>query len=232
MSEAGEPFGTGPTPRPLHYRFLGRRPYRPTWDLQREVADALRAGTGPETLLALEHDPVITIGRRGDSTDILAGAELLASQGVDVVEVDRGGEVTYHGPGQLVVYPIVALRGSRFGVGDLVRGLAAAIGDWLGESGIDARYDPEHPGLWVGDEKICAVGMRIRGGVSTHGAAVNLSTDLDAFKLIVPCGLPAARATSVAQLTGRAPGLAQAARHVAEGFAERLGFDLRVTSNE
>lgn len=217
---------------PLHCLELGRRAYRPTWRLQNELADRLRQEQAGaiETLVLVEHDPVITIGRRGRQGDVLVSSATLASRGIELVEVDRGGEVTYHGPGQLVVYPIVRVDPRRFGVGDLVRGLAAAIARVLAEMGIDATYDTESPGLWVKGAKICAVGMRVSRGVSTHGAAVNVTTDLTAFELIVPCGQPRARATSVAQLTdGPVPTLRAVGRRVAEHFAER--FDYRLESS-
>lgn len=217
---------------PLHCLELGRRAYRPTWELQNELADGLRRERpgAAETLVLVEHDPVITIGRRGRRADVLASAEALATRGVELVEVDRGGEVTYHGPGQLVAYPIVRVDPRRFGVGDLVRGLAAAIARTLAELGIEATYDKENPGLWVEGAKICAVGMRVSRGVSTHGAALNVTTDLSAFDLIVPCGQPRAKATSVARLIdGPIPTLRALGRRVAEHFAGRFDYRLEPT---
>jgi len=215
----------------LSYRYLGRAAYEPTWALQRDLAAALSARTpeARETLLAVEHDPVITIGRRGSRDDVLASAARLQALGVDLHEVDRGGEVTYHGPGQLVLYPVVRVTPSRFGVGDLVRGLAAVVADAIEALGIASTYDAENPGLWVGDAKICAVGMRVSRGVSTHGAALNVTSDLDAFRLIVPCGMPESGVTSVARELGdgaRVPSLDKLAEGVARRFADRFGFAL------
>jgi lipoate-protein ligase B len=216
----------------LFHQFLGRRSYRPTWDLQNQLADKLRAG-GPEaqeTLLSVEHDPVITIGRRGKRSDILMNEAALAARDVEVAQVDRGGEVTYHGPGQLVLYPIVRVDPRRFGVGDLVRGLAGSIAGALDALGIDSRYDPESPGLWVSQAKICAVGMRVSGGVSTHGAAVNVTTDTDAFGMIVPCGHPGALVTNIAREIAEftpPPTLEELAREVADRFADHFNFRLK-----
>ncbi|MCA9565502.1 MAG: lipoyl(octanoyl) transferase LipB [Myxococcales bacterium] len=213
---------------PLHFRYLGRAAYRPTLDLQHQLAEALAAdGDAAETFLAVEHDPVFTIGRRGTGDEILVSRERLDALGIDVVDVDRGGQVTYHGPGQLVIYPIVRIRPGHFGVSDLVRGLADSIRQVLAEEGVESRYDDENPGLWVDDRKICSVGMRIRKGVSTHGAAVNLTTDLNAFGLIVPCGLPQSRATSLLLERGSSPPLEQMAARVAGRFANRFDYQLR-----
>ena len=216
----------------LFYRYLGRVPYGPTWDLQRKLVQALVEDHphSQETLLALEHEPVITIGRRGKREDLLLSAEHLKARGIEVHEVDRGGEVTYHGPGQLVLYPIVRVRPSRFGVGDLVRGLAGSISGTLQALAITTRYDPDNPGLWIDNAKICAVGMRVARGISSHGAAVNVTTDLDAFRLIVPCGMPGAKVTSVARQLNdpsSAPGLDDLAQEIARRFAATFGFSLR-----
>ncbi len=210
----------------LSFRWLGKRPYEPVLAEQNRIADALRgAEDQQEILLGVEHTPVITVGRRGSWADIHLTKEDLSARGVDVFEVDRGGEVTYHGPGQLVLYPIVRVRPSRFGVGDLVRALAGAIGDELAEMGIATVYDPANPGLWISDRKICAVGMRVAGGVSTHGAAVNVTTDLDAFSFIVPCGKRDGKTTSIEQhLSVAPPPLETLARSIAGRFANRLGF--------
>jgi lipoyl(octanoyl) transferase len=216
---------------PLSYRFLGRVRYAEAWELQRELVAELREGLAGarETLLAVEHEPVITLGRRGRREDVLLGEDALRALGVDLHVVERGGEVTYHGPGQLVLYPIVRVGPGRFGVGDLVRQLAAAIAERLAEEGIAAVYEPERPGLWVDGAKIAAVGMRVARGVSMHGAALNVDVDLRGFSWIVPCGLPEAPVTSMRALLGESHRLAPLealARDIAVGFAGRLGFEL------
>lgn len=206
----------------LHWEHLGRIGYGDALALQLGRRDAVIAGTAPETLFTLEHDPVITLGRRAQPGDLLVDRDALAARGIEVVEVDRGGEVTYHGPGQLVLYAVVHCQRRGMGPSDLVRRLAAAITDELAQHGISASYDTEHPGLWVEGAKIAAVGMRISRGVSTHGAALNLTTDLDAFSLIVPCGMPGARATSMLAQTGCAPQTDVIAASIARRFADSL----------
>ena len=213
--------------RRLRYRFLGRCPYRPILALQNRLADQLKASPeADEWILAVEHEPVITIGRRGSKEHVLASQLQLDRLGVEVVDVERGGEVTYHGPGQLVLYPIVRVSPRRFGVRELVQSLAGAITDELHQLGINARYDSVSPGLWVEKAKIGAVGMRVARGVSTHGAAINVTVDLDAFQMIVPCGVAGAAVTSVAELVGTEPELSGLAERICQRFCERVAFVL------
>lgn len=185
--------------------------------------------SGEQWLLALEHEPVITIGRRGKISDILVPNGWLQERGVSIQRADRGGEVTYHGPGQLVLYPIVRVDPRRFGVSALISGLISSIAGFLAELGIIADTNDRNPGLWVKNAKICAVGMRVRSGISSHGAAVNLTTSLDAFDWIVSCGMKNARATSVAvELNdpSQCPSLEAAGRNIAERFARHFGFEI------
>lgn len=216
---------------------LGREPYEVTLERQHEAAEALiaRQPGACDTLFAVEHDPVITLGRRARPADVLASRERLAGLGISVHHVQRGGEVTYHGPGQLVLYPVVRVDPRRIGVVDLVRGLARSVADILIEWGLESRYDSENPGLWVGDAKICAVGMRIARGVSTHGCALNVGDEpLQAFPLIVPCGMPNAPVTSMASERPAIPipRLSVLARRIASRLAERLGFDAVVEDED
>lgn len=190
-----------------------------TWEQRRD-------GAIPDTIFTLEHDPVITLGKRAKETDVLVSDASLAQRGIDLVRVDRGGEATWHGPGQLVLYPIVHVAVHEIGVSDLVRGLAGAISSYLDGFDIDARWSNEHPGVWVGDRKIAAVGMRVQSGVSRHGAALNLHTATDAYSVIVPCGMPQAGVTSVFAETGAAPSLEEAAAAVVERLAAKFGFEV------
>ncbi|MCB9507590.1 MAG: lipoyl(octanoyl) transferase LipB [Myxococcales bacterium] len=206
----------------VRWEHLGRVGYSAALDRQRATwAEVVDSGAG-ERVFTLEHDPVITVGRRGSLDDLRVTAEQLEAAGVELVETDRGGELTYHGPGQLVIYPILAVQRRAVGASDLVRGLARAIADVLSARGVEAVYDPARPGLWVGGAKICAVGMRISKGVSLHGAAVNVSTSLDAYRLFVPCGLPEAGATSMQELGARVPPLEVLAAEVVERFSDVL----------
>ncbi len=177
-------------PSLLRASWLGRLPYLEGWRLQEAVAARLRAG-GPERLLLLEHDPVYTIGKRGTTSNLLVGPDVLRETGASVYRVDRGGDITYHGPGQLVGYPIVALPAAADLVA-YVRAIEAALCDALASYGVAARTEPGKTGVWVELEgapaKIAAIGVRVSRGVTTHGFALNVSTELAAFGRIVPCG--------------------------------------------
>jgi lipoate-protein ligase B len=190
-------------------------PYRDAWREQERVHEEVVAG-GPERLLLVEHPPVITFGRRaGVERNLLASDEQLAKLGVEVVQSDRGGDITFHGPGQVVAYPIVRLNDHGLSVGGYVRTLERAVIEALGDLGISARKDDCAVGVWVDDgsgtntlAKVCAIGVRIRRGVSLHGLALNVTTDLNYFNLIVPCGLHCRPVTSVQRILGsKAPDL-------------------------
>ncbi|MBW3574891.1 MAG: lipoyl synthase [Actinobacteria bacterium] len=204
----------------LRVRWLGRVAYADALALQR----GLVATSTDDHLLLLEHPPVFTLGVRGDLGDVLgAPAEI----GADVVRTDRGGQVTYHGPGQLVGYPVLHLPGKGGGgmtdTVAYVRSLEHLIVDVLSELGVaDAERHPRHPGVWVGDAKICAVGVRLTRGRSMHGFAVNVDPDLAMFDHIVPCGIPGGRATSLAAL-GLPTTMADVVDAVARHAAERWG---------
>ena len=183
---------------------LGTMPYRQAWAAQ-EAAHAQVLAGGEERLFLVEHPPVITFGRRpGVARNLIATDEELARLGVEVVQSDRGGDITFHGPGQLVVYPIVRLNDHRLSVGAYVHGLERAVIGALRELGVEAHTDPAAVGIWTRDgghdAKLCAIGVRIKRGVSLHGLAVNLATDLRYFDLIVPCGLTGRAVTSLQKL--------------------------------
>jgi lipoate-protein ligase B len=202
------------------WRWLGRAGFAETAALQEELRRDVIAG-GPEALLLLEHDAVITMGRSALAGNVLVDELELAQRGVALHRASRGGDVTYHGPGQLVGYPIVRLRG---GVRAHVEAMALAIGDVLRGLGIDAAYRSAAPGLWVGEAKICAFGINIHRRVTVHGFALNLATDLDAFRLIVPCGISGCAVTSVRALTGDAPTPQALAPAIAAALGARFGI--------
>jgi lipoyl(octanoyl) transferase len=192
---------------------LGLMPYRDAWAHQERVHADVLAG-GEERILLVEHPPVITCGRRPNtSKNLLASPEQLAKAGVEFVESDRGGDITFHGPGQLVAYPILRLIDHQLSVGGYVRRLEQAVIGALGDLGIPAQKDECAVGVWVDDgtgtlAKICALGVRVRRGVTMHGIALNVTTDLNYFNLIVPCGLSCRPVTSVRKLLGdRAPSM-------------------------
>ena len=194
-------------PKPeCHVHHLGTVDYLHAWELQRALADEVRAGTRPNTLLLLEHPPVYTIGRRGSREDILLDAVSLGRLGVPVHEVDRGGQVTYHGPGQLVAYPILDLR-EWGGPLKYVRALERVIVATLADFGIEAELVEGLTGVFAGGDvtgqetsrKIAAIGVKISRGVCYHGLALNVNTDLAPFDHIIPCGIRDRRVTSMAK---------------------------------
>ncbi len=214
--------------RPLVATWLGRVAYVDGWRLQEAVATRVRAG-GPDRSLLLEHDPVYTIGRRGSVTHLTASPSELRAHGVSAYRVDRGGDITYHGPGQLVAYPVVALGDAPDLVG-YVRAIEAALIDALEGYGIAARRIERKTGVWVdlpgggAPAKIAAIGVRVSRGVSTHGLALNVSTDLSAFDRMIPCGF-AHEVASLQRLGIRAT-VREAGERVAQALARRLGRDL------
>ena len=196
----------------MRVRDLGSMRYRDAWAIQERVHADVVAGA-PEQLLLVEHPPVITLGRRpGLAKNILAAADELEKAGVEVVESDRGGDVTFHGPGQLVAYPIVRLNDHKLSVGGYVRTLQEVVIATLNDLGVPSQTDPDAIGVWAcGSDaaacelaKICAIGVRIRRGVSMHGIALNVTTDLNYFNLIVPCGLSGRAVTSLRRVMGDA----------------------------
>ncbi|MFN0152034.1 MAG: lipoyl(octanoyl) transferase LipB [bacterium] len=208
--------------------WLGRVAYGEALELQREAARARAAGTSPDRLLLLEHDDVITIGRASRDGHVLIAPEAAQRAGVAIVESDRGGDVTYHGPGQLVGYPIIQLALERRDLHRYVRDVEAALIAALAEFGIAARARAGLTGVWVGNEKIASIGVRVSRWVTSHGFALNVATDLDRFRWIVPCGIDGCRMTSVARAAaGSGAGAltaAEVAPVIARAFAER--FDL------
>lgn len=182
------------------WSWLGRIAFAPAVRLQEDLREGICAGSVPETLLLCEHEPVITLGRSADARHVLATPALLTARGVVLEQASRGGDVTYHGPGQLVGYPIFRLRR---GVVAHVESMAEAIITVLRAFGITGVFRREQPGVWVGDAKICAFGVHVRRRVAIHGFALNIAPNLADFGLIVPCGLRGQPVTSVAELLGR-----------------------------
>jgi lipoyl(octanoyl) transferase len=221
----------------LHVRWLGRIAYREAWELQRRLAAERAGGLIVDQLLLLEHDPVLTLGRHADDAHVLAGPVELARRGIEVLRVERGGEVTYHGPGQLVAYPIVALERLGLLLRPFVRALEGAMIDTCLAFGVAAGRRDGHPGCWCDPDgpeprKIGALGIRVERGVSYHGIALNVSVDLADFGLIDPCGMPGLRSTSIASETGEPTArpsttdVARAGRAFALALAARLDAEL------
>jgi lipoyl(octanoyl) transferase len=185
--------------RKCGWRQLGRIGYGEAVELQQALVERRKEGAITDQLLLLEHPHVITLGRNGHMENLLASSEVLERAGVSFYPTDRGGDVTYHGPGQLVGYPIMDLREWRRDVGAYVRGVEQVLIDTLAEYGIEAGRIPKLTGVWVGERKVAAIGVHISRWVTSHGFALNVSTDLSYFQYIVPCGL-SKPVTSMAQL--------------------------------
>ncbi len=191
----------------LEIRWLGRVPYREAWAEQHALVAARAAGRIPDQLLLLEHAPVLTLGRQAELAFVRATPEELTRRGLEVIRTERGGEVTYHGPGQLVAYPILRLADRHLMVRPFVRLLEAAMRDTCAAFGVDADRRDGFPGCWVDPmsaepRKIGALGVRVERGVTYHGAALNVTVDLAAFELIEACGLPGITVTSIAREVG------------------------------
>src|ERR1051325_2914405 len=197
-------------------RQLGRVDYGRALELQQQAAADRKLGRIPDQLLLLEHPHVITLGRNGRMENLLASGEILERSGIGFYPTDRGGDVTYHGPGQLVGYPIVDLREWKRDVGAYVRAIEQCIIDTLADFGIEAGRIPKLTGVWVGERKIAAIGVHISRWVTSHGFALNVDTDLSYFQYIVPCGLTKP-VTSMRQL-GAGASLGQVAEVLAGHF--------------
>jgi lipoyl(octanoyl) transferase len=205
---------------------LGTVAYRPTWELQDELAEQRRSRRIGDRLLLLEHFPVYTIGRGGDEANMLATPERLRDLGAELVRIDRGGDVTFHGPGQIVAYPIVELR-DPLDLRRYVRTLEAAVIATAAAFGVSGAHLQGHPGIWVdGARKLAAIGVRVRRGVTTHGLALNVNNDLRWFDEMIPCGLPDKGVTSLARELGVPVPMDAVEDELARQLARHLGLRL------
>src|SRR3954452_23593702 len=219
--------------RELWVANLGVVEYRAAYALQERLRERRQARAIPDTLLLLEHPPVYTRGRRTGRGDLPMGEEWYRAQGIDVVDVDRGGRVTYHGPGQLVGYPIMHTDD----VVDFVRTMERAIVTALADEGVEARVRTDEgadfTGVWAAERKIASIGVHVSKGVTTHGFAVNVQNDLQPFEWVVPCGLEGVRMTSLLRETERTPDLMPCFRkRMAFQFAPAHGLRQRLVSPE
>jgi lipoyl(octanoyl) transferase len=240
---------TEPAPEPLDVRHLGRLAYADAFTVQRQVHARVVEGHAADTLLLVEHDAVITVSRRkGAEGHLLASRQQLAGLGIEVQPTDRGGDVTYHGPGQLVAYPILRLAPLQLNVGRYMRLLEQIVIDTVAAYGLEARRDPPRTGVWIdppsagpgaeprgaggrqdgsaasaGPAKLCAMGVRVKRNVTMHGLALNVDPDLSHFATIVPCGLPDRKVTSLRALLGeRAPAMPQLERDLVAQFQRHV----------
>jgi lipoate-protein ligase B len=207
---------------------LGRVPYAEGVAIQDRIRRARQEGSVPDSLLLLEHDPVYTKGRRSERADLPMGEDWYRSQGIEVAETSRGGRVTYHGPGQLVGYPIVAIGD----VIEYVRTLERAVIVALADEGVEAGVREGLTGIWVGERKIGSIGVHVSRGITMHGFAVNVDCDLQPFEWIVPCGIDGVRMTSLLAETGRTGAMHCFRKRMAWRFAEELGLRQRIVTAE
>ena len=206
---------------------LGRVEYREAAALQERLRGRVIAGELPDLMLLLEHPPVYTLGRRSEAGDLPFGEAFYRDRGIDVVRTPRGGQLTYHGPGQLVGYPIMHVAS----VPEYILTMERAIVTALADAGVEAgtKLGHKHVGVWVGDRKIASVGVHLSHGVSAHGFAVNVDNDLDPFSWVVACGLPEVQMTSMA-VEGSAEGVACFRRRIGHRFSEAFGLRQRLVS--
>src|SRR5581483_7214149 len=215
--------GSRSTSSMIHAVQLGTVDYGTALRLQQSLVELHKHGRTEDVLLLLEHPPVITLGRNAQQVNILHPEDELARRGIEVFECDRGGDVTFHGPGQLVAYPVFDLRGftPRLGAVEFVRRLEEVLIRTCSEFGVEAMRVAGRTGVWTrAEKKIAAIGVHISRGVTSHGLALNVSTDLNYFKLIVPCGIADKAVTSMAVELGRDIGIADVIPIVMRGFAE------------
>lgn len=211
----------------LEVRDLGRRPFQETWEIQKTFHRRRRKEEIPDTLLFVEHDPVYTLGKNANEQHVIASDQFLDQKNIEVVQIDRGGDVTYHGPGQIVGYPIFHLKDHRKSISWYMRTLEQVFIDYLKNLGHTAGRKEGKPGVWIEDEKILAVGVRIARWVTMHGFALNVGPDLEHFQGIIPCGISEFGVTSLEQLRDQSISPDQFDRirsDIVEFFVEHFGF--------
>ena len=207
--------------------WFGRVDYTVAWSWQKELFASRLEGRRADSVMLLEHPPTYTLGRRAIEQDLVYGPVEREARGIQTFNVDRGGRATYHGPGQLVGYPIIGL-GERYDVLSYLRKIESALIGLIAGHGVEGRRDDRHTGVWVGSNKIAAIGVKITRGVTMHGFALNVSTDLEMFEGIVPCGIADRGVTSLEAETGVSPSLeevaVQAASHLARALERELAW--------
>ena len=217
--------GTSWSDRTLAVRRHGTIDYGPALEIQARLVERRRAGRVPDTLLLLEHPHVITLGSSGSAADVLLPDDQLARRGVELHRTGRGGEVTYHGPGQLVGYPVLDLKPDRRDLHRYLRSLETVLIRALGQLGLRGERDEGATGVWVGGAKVAAIGIRVSTGwITSHGFALNVNTDLSYFDAIVPCGQPGRPVTSISRVLGRPVAPGAVAPVVVAAMADEFGY--------
>jgi lipoate-protein ligase B len=202
---------------------LGLSDYNDAWKLQQKVLEMRAAGEIPDLLLLTEHDHVFTVGKSGTEEHLFASKNALKQEGVEFYHVDRGGDITYHGPGQLVAYPILDLQEYYLDVHRYLRDLEEAIIMTLGEYGIVGERDPRYTGVWVGGKKLAAIGVKVSRWITMHGVAINVNSDLSYFDRIVPCGISGRGVTSVERMLSRRVALNEFSKLFVNSFGRVFG---------
>ena len=206
-------------------KYNGIVPYEKSMELQKEIHSSVANG-GPDHLLLLQHDHVITMGRTANPNDILVDPNVLENLNISVHQTDRGGEVTYHGPGQLIGYPIINLRKHKLGPLDYLEILKTSLSVILNAHGLESKFKDVPTGVWVNDSKIASLGIKVSQGVTLHGFALNVNTDLDFFDYIIPCGLPEAKSTSMQKELGHSFCMTTISEKITHHLAKSLGLEV------
>lgn len=218
-------------PETLNFYDVGRIDYEPAYELQRRLQAEQIAGQRGPLVLFVEHPPVITVGRRGSQDEVVAPPAVLERRGVKICETDRGGQVTYHGPGQVVAYPL--MRVERLGLHEFLRLLEEAVIQTIAQWGLKGYRVEGRTGVWVGKEKICAMGIHVRKWWTLHGLALNVTTDLNHFGLIIPCGIRDRGVTSLQKELGdKTPAIDEVKRELSRRIASLLEYEPRTGALE
>jgi len=204
---------------------LGLTDYKTTWDLQRQLFDLRVAGKGSDVLILNEHNHVYTLGKSSNADHLLAGTSELRTRGAEVFQIDRGGDITYHGPGQLVGYPILDLNNYYNDVHRYLREIEEVLIRTLSDFGITACRDSDYTGVWVGSDKIAAIGVKVSHWTTMHGFALNINTDLSYFDRIIPCGIFHRGVTSMQQILGKEISLTDVSQSITMHFGEVFGVE-------
>ncbi|MEW6062432.1 MAG: lipoyl(octanoyl) transferase LipB [Bacteroidota bacterium] len=211
---------------------IGRTRYADAWELQKQIFSARLQQRISDVLVFTEHDHVYTLGKSADDNHLLAKDEELSKKGVDVFWIDRGGDITYHGPGQIVGYPIIDLNDHYHDIHRYLRDIEEALIRALQEYGISAGREPEYTGVWVKDEKIAAIGVKVSKWITMHGFALNVNTDLSFFDRIIPCGIFHKGVTSLQQILGREIALEEVQQYVIHHFQQLFQWEIKHISRE
>lgn len=209
----------------INVLFLGKCKYKRALEIQYQLLEKRQNKEIGDTLILVEHPPVITMGRRAESTNIVGPSPLLKEEGIEIFEANRGGDVTYHGPGQLVGYPIVDIRSFPIGIRDFVGKLEEIFIKLLkNEFNIEAGREEEHTGVWIEGEKIVAIGLAVKRGVTMHGFAFNINTKLEHFRFIIPCGITDKGVTSIEKLKGTTINFDEAVKLIPKYYSKEFGY--------